>query len=57
MDYNTGSITERVTEPVWAGAVCWVGPLMLNLAVETDILLFMRPAFWIALLVLSSVIV
>ena len=44
-----GSFTERETKPVGADAVCFVGPLMSNRAVETDRLLSIRRlAFWIA---------
>jgi hypothetical protein len=38
--FIAGSFTERETEPVGAGAVCWVGPLMFNRAVETDRLVY-----------------
>jgi len=38
--FIAGSFPERETEPVGAGAVCWVGPLMFNRAVETDCCLY-----------------
>ena len=50
-NFMAASFTERETEPVRAGAGCWVGPLILNRVVETDRLLSIRRlVFWIAFL-------
>jgi len=38
--FIAGSFTERETEPVGAGAVFWVGPLMFKCAVERDCCLY-----------------
>ena len=40
--FIAGSFTERETEPVRAGADCWIGPLILTRVVETDRLSSMR---------------